>query len=241
MSTMDSAHAEAGQRTAASENATLTDDTPVYFVIHQHITDEPRFDAYVAAVTPLIAARGATLVAAGTPETIEGESRFERTVVFLWPSRRIFHAFWHSPEYAEIHTLRAGAAEWHAQLVPALPDAAAHADIAAVLEQYAEGARTGSAELILSAFHPEASIRGSFRGAPVDRSLADFAAFVARSGPAAGLRCEPPTIDAIGDVATARLECRDWHGVRYTDLFTLIRRNGSWRIVSKVFDAHADA
>ena len=119
------AHAGPVQRTAASENATLSDDAPVYFVIHQHITDEVRFDAYVAAVTPLIAKRGARLVAAGSPQTIEGDSRFERTVIFLWPSAKVFHAFWTSPEYAEVHKLRAGAAEWSAQLVPALPDAGA--------------------------------------------------------------------------------------------------------------------
>ncbi|MBV9077966.1 MAG: DUF1330 domain-containing protein [Methylobacteriaceae bacterium] len=111
-------------RTAASENAVLSDDAPVYFVIHQHVTDEKRFDAYVAAVTPLIAKRGATLVAAGTPETIEGDSRFERTVIFLWPSAKVFRAFWASPDYAEVHKLRTGAAEWNAELVPALPAAA---------------------------------------------------------------------------------------------------------------------
>lgn len=123
MAAIPAATAAPDERTAAGQNAALTDDAAVYFVIHQHITDEKRFDAYVAAVTPLIARRGATLVAAGHPETIEGDSRFERTVVFLWPSRRVFHEFWTSAEYAEVHKLRAGAAEWNAELVPALPTA----------------------------------------------------------------------------------------------------------------------
>ena len=113
--------------------------------------------------------------------------------------------------------------------------------IADLLDRYVEGARTGSAEAVEAVFEPTARIRGSLHGTPVDRSAAEFGAFVADRGAARTLQAEPPRIDVVGDAASARLECLDWHGIRYTDLFTLLRRDGRWRIVSKVFHAHADA
>ena len=36
----------------------------------------------------------------------------------------------------------------------------------------------------------------------------------------------------------ARLEAVNWRGTRYTDFFVLLKRDGEWRIASKVFFAH---
>jgi len=40
-------------------------------------------------------------------------------------------------------------------------------------------------------------------------------------------------------VATARLELDDWTGYRFTDLFTLLKIDGQWKIMSKVFHLHS--
>ncbi len=45
------------------------------------------------------------------------------------------------------------------------------------------------------------------------------------------------SIDLIDTVATVRLELDRWPG-RYTDLFTLLKVDGEWKIMNKVFHLH---
>ena len=43
---------------------------------------------------------------------------------------------------------------------------------------------------------------------------------------------------SVGTIATVRLELDDWTGHRFTDMFTLLKSNGEWKIISKVFHLH---
>ncbi|MCZ6822573.1 MAG: nuclear transport factor 2 family protein [Deltaproteobacteria bacterium] len=47
------------------------------------------------------------------------------------------------------------------------------------------------------------------------------------------------SIDLIDTAATVRLELDDWTGHRFTDLFTLLKVDGEWKIMSKVFHLYA--
>lgn len=42
-------------------------------------------------------------------------------------------------------------------------------------------------------------------------------------------------------VATARLETDNWTGRKFTDMFTLLKTDGEWKIVSKVFYLHPES
>ncbi len=42
----------------------------------------------------------------------------------------------------------------------------------------------------------------------------------------------------VGTVATVRLELDNWTGQRFTDLFTLLKIDGEWKIMNKVFHLH---
>ena len=46
------------------------------------------------------------------------------------------------------------------------------------------------------------------------------------------------SIDLIDTVATVRLELDNWTGGRHTDLFTLLKVDGEWKIMNKVFHLH---
>ena len=46
-------------------------------------------------------------------------------------------------------------------------------------------------------------------------------------------------IDIIGSIATVRLEIDNWTGHKFTDLFTLLKVDGEWKIMNKVFYLHA--
>jgi hypothetical protein len=48
------------------------------------------------------------------------------------------------------------------------------------------------------------------------------------------------SIDLIDTVATVRLELDNWTDHRYTDLFTLLKVGGEWKIMNKVFHLHSN-
>ena len=113
--------------------------------------------------------------------------------------------------------------------------------IAATLQYYIEGARTGDSALMRKAFLETAHIRGSYGGKPVDWTLSEFCELIDKNGPAAEIAARIVTIDHSGGAAMARLEAENWRGTRYADFFVLLKIGTDWRIASKVFFAHSRA
>jgi hypothetical protein len=118
---------------------------------------------------------------------------------------------------------------------------AVYTAIAATLQNYIDGARTGDSAFMRKAFLDSAHIRGGYDGLPVDWTLAEFCALIDKHGPAADVVARVVTIEHAGSAAMARLEAENWRGTRYTDFFVLVEIAGEWRIASKVFFAHARA
>lgn len=113
--------------------------------------------------------------------------------------------------------------------------------IAETLQRYIDGARTGSIDLLRSAFTPEARVSGSYGGKPVSWTLQEFCDAVAKDGAAPGLEARVISMEHSGGAAMARLEALNWRGTRYTDFFVLVRGGDGWQIDSKVFFAHLRA
>jgi hypothetical protein len=61
-----------------------------------------------------------------------------------------------------------------------------------------------------------------------------------QNGPDADLKATIVNIDVAGTIATVRLELDNWTGTNYTDLFTLLKVDGHWKIMNKVFHINAD-
>jgi hypothetical protein len=106
------------------------------------------------------------------------------------------------------------------------------------IQHYIDGAKSGKGDDMNPAFHPDATIFGYigadlFAG-PIQR-LFDWND---ENGPATGLQARITSIDLAGSVATARLELDNWTGHRFTDLFTLLKVDGAWKIINKVFHLH---
>ena len=111
--------------------------------------------------------------------------------------------------------------------------------IADVVQHYIDGAKSGKGDDMKPAFHEDATIFGYvgddlFAG-PIQR-LFDW---VDENDPATELQMRIASIDLIDTVATVRLELDNWTGHRYTDLFTLLKVDGEWKIMNKVFHLHA--
>jgi hypothetical protein len=106
------------------------------------------------------------------------------------------------------------------------------------LYHYIDGARTGSGDAMKPAFHEDANIYGyvgpDLFGGPI-QGLYDWNE---SNGPAADVRVRFTSIDVVGTAASVRLDMDDWTGHRFTYFFNLLKIDGQWKIVSKVFYLH---
>ena len=110
--------------------------------------------------------------------------------------------------------------------------------IAAVVDQYLDSARIGSARRMREIWFDHARIVGTLDGNPVNRTADAFSDRIGQSGGAPHVRGRAVSIDQSGLAASTRIEIENWDGIRYTDMFTMFKAAGRWRVAGKVFDAH---
>ena len=60
-----------------------------------------------------------------------------------------------------------------------------------------------------------------------------------QNGPAKDLVIQAIEIDIFETIAMARIECDNWTGHKYTDLLSLLKVDGEWKIMNKVFHLHS--
>ncbi len=114
-----------------------------------------------------------------------------------------------------------------------------HDTIAKTLQHYIDGARSGKGDAMKPAFHKDATIFGyagvELFGGPIQQ-LFDWSD---HNAPATELQVRIASIDLTKTIATVRLELTNLNGARYTDMFTLLKVDGEWKIMSKVFHLHS--
>ncbi len=110
--------------------------------------------------------------------------------------------------------------------------------IAKVVQHYIDGAKSGRGHDMKPAFHKDATILGYVGADLFAGPIQKLFSWNDENGPAKELQARIASIDLIGTVATVRLELDNWTGSRYTDLFTLLKVDGEWKIMNKVFHLH---
>ena len=110
--------------------------------------------------------------------------------------------------------------------------------ITKVIQRYIDGAKSGKGEDMKPAFHKDATIFGYVGDELFAGPIQQLFSWNDENGPAKGLRAWVASIDLIDTVATVRLELDNWTGHRFTDLFTLLKIDGEWKIMNKVFHLH---
>ncbi len=113
-----------------------------------------------------------------------------------------------------------------------------HDVIAKVVQRYIDGARSGRGDDMKPAFHEDATIFGYVGADLLAGPIQKLFDWNDENGPATGLQARIADIDLIDTVATVRLELDNWTGHRFTDLFTLLKVDGEWKIMNKVFHLH---
>ncbi|CAG0952194.1 hypothetical protein MTYP_00254 [Methylophilaceae bacterium] len=111
--------------------------------------------------------------------------------------------------------------------------------IAAVVQHYIDGARSGRGVDMKPAFHEDATIYGYVGPDLFAGPIQGLFDWNDQNGPASGIVSRIVSIDVAGTVASVRLESDNWTGHRFTDFFNLLKVDDQWKIMNKVFHLHA--
>ncbi len=99
-------------------------------------------------------------------------------------------------------------------------------EICRVVQMYVDGCAQGSGELMKPAFAESATING----APIQVLFDD----VTKAGPTDSTD-HIDVLEVIGNIAVVRVILTDYHGSTYIDYHTLLKGEGGWKIMAKVF------
>jgi hypothetical protein len=121
---------------------------------------------------------------------------------------------------------------------------AEHDAITRVMHLYVAGARAGDSDLMRPAFHPSATISGYCQGIEYTGSIDHVFEWITANGPAPDVHARFARIEIVETIAVVHLEVKGWSGklaganARASDVFTLLKWNGDWRITHKLFHWH---
>ena len=118
-------------------------------------------------------------------------------------------------------------------------NASEHDEIAKVVQHYIDGAKSGKGNDMKPAFHDDATIFGYVGADLFAGPIQKLFDWNDENGAATELKSRIASIDLVDTVATVRLELDNWTGSRFTNLFTLLKLDGEWKIMNKVFHLHA--
>lgn len=113
--------------------------------------------------------------------------------------------------------------------------------VQAVVHLYVDGMTFAHEGALRKAFHPKASIIGNHRGNIEWLTLEAFIAAVASEGsapPGTQPLIQIETLDVTGDAATVKV-VDEMSGVRFSDYLSLLKIDGRWMIVNKLYHLHA--
>jgi hypothetical protein len=121
-----------------------------------------------------------------------------------------------------------------------------HDAITRTMDRYVAGARAGDGDLMRPAFHREATMSGYCQGVEYSGSIEHAFEWVTANGPAPKIEPRFARIEIIETIALVHLEVRGWSGKlagvnnRASDVFTLLKLDGEWKITHKLFHWHSD-
>ncbi|WP_339527536.1 nuclear transport factor 2 family protein [Pseudomonas sp. EL_65y_Pfl2_R96] len=108
-----------------------------------------------------------------------------------------------------------------------------------VLNQYNEGGAKADSALMKPAFNEQATMFGvdgdKLVGGAI-QNLYDVIDNVFRPSPEA--KAAIVRIDIVSTAASARVDTDNVSGLRFTDFFNLLKVEGKWTIVSKIYHTH---
>lgn len=108
--------------------------------------------------------------------------------------------------------------------------------VVAVAARYVEGLRIGNAQVVAEAFHAQAVMYGFTNGQLLGGPVDNLYAFVQSNGAAADITTRLDVLAITPTTAVVRVDMeQDAIGADYNDFLTLIRIDGQWQVIAKVY------
>jgi len=111
--------------------------------------------------------------------------------------------------------------------------------IESTIQHYINGARSGKGNDMKPAFHKDATIFGYIGSDLFAGPIQKLFDLNDENGPASDIVTKIVHMDIEGSIATERLESDNWTGHKFTDFFTILKVDGEWKIMNKIFHLHA--
>ena len=108
--------------------------------------------------------------------------------------------------------------------------------VIATANQYVEGLRVGSAEVVAQAFHKDAVMYGYTNGELLGGPIRNLFDFVQKNGSAPEITTRLDILAITPTTAVVRVDMEnDAIGADYNDYLTLIKIDGAWKVIAKVY------
>ncbi|MFM9924755.1 nuclear transport factor 2 family protein [Variovorax sp. H27-G14] len=113
--------------------------------------------------------------------------------------------------------------------------------ISEVLNKYIEGCKQAKSSIMKSAFDPKATMYsvgadGKLAGGPIALL---FEGIDKDFRPSPDAQAAITRIEIVGTAASARIDANGMSGLSFTDFFHLLKVDGQWTVISKIFQPHA--
>ncbi|VVO73860.1 nuclear transport factor 2 family protein [Pseudomonas fluorescens] len=108
--------------------------------------------------------------------------------------------------------------------------------VIATANQYVEGLRVGSAEGVAQAFHKDSVMYGFTNGELLGGPIKNLFDFVQKNGSAPEITTRLDILAITPTTAVVRVDMEnDAIGADYNDYLTLIKIDGTWKVIAKVY------
>lgn len=112
-------------------------------------------------------------------------------------------------------------------------------DITQAIQPYLDGAKAGDGDMMKPSFHKDATVYGYLGDTLVAGPIKLIYDWASSIGPAPNIVPRIVKVDVVGSAANVRVEVDHWQQHRFTDVFNLLKIDGKWTIVNKIFHTHA--
>lgn len=114
--------------------------------------------------------------------------------------------------------------------------------ITAVVQKYIDGCNEGKSAVMKPAFDNGAVMYGTKADGTVEAkgSIENLYAIVDSVGADKNGNARIDVLDTTEDTAVVRVIIENWHGLTFTDYHSLMKIDGEWKIVAKVYHTFAE-
>lgn len=104
-----------------------------------------------------------------------------------------------------------------------------------VVNKYIESCKEGKSDIMKPSFAKNALMYGYLNGQLFNGSIEALYSAVDQFGPAPDAVTRIDVLSIEGTAATVRVVLENWHGISFTDFHNLLKIDGEWKIIAKVF------